>query len=302
MLVAKRIYFVLLLIMLCVSFKQPINAAQLHAMIVGDSVGGEDGFQSSIDFMQRAVKRIAAATDLSLNAQCFEGYQVQIKNILEHISALTIGPDDVVICYFSLHGSRTLHKDNPWPDLNFTLDTAFSGEEGYLDFHTIHEGLKKKNPRLFLSIADSCNSIRSEGFTEDDDEDMPLPNRTPFSIPTPACQQVVLNHEEMACIKGTMEDDTIEAYRHLFLNERGCIIVSSSSPGEKAVNLPITGGVYTVEFLRSLDWVTSMWCLLSDKHGKEPTWSFLLDLASLETLKTLEALKSHKATPQYEIQ
>jgi hypothetical protein len=60
------------------SLPVPLEAADLHAILVGDTTDSELGyaFQKDLDLMHREVKKIADETGLSLNFSLFHGRQV----------------------------------------------------------------------------------------------------------------------------------------------------------------------------------------------------------------------------------
>lgn len=294
----NRLFFTLLIILFVnILSITHAHAAILHAILVADSNGAEFEMLSNIDYMKREIKRIAVLTDLELNALAFEGRQVRKENILHHISALDIQPDDIVILYFNLHGSRTHEKENQWPDLNFLIDIGLYGDDGYLDFNHINDIVKNKQPRFILSLADSCNGYRDDFDFDDDEEDEDASENEDgilaYPIPDPAYEPVVLKDSEIKFYKETAEEDDIDLYRYLFLDQQGCILISSSSPGEHAIKLPVIGGVYTVQFLRSI-------------HDAEisfftPSWQSILEDAAMGTQIQLLQQKKNVHTPQFEI-
>ena len=171
-----------------------LQAARLHAFLIADTISGEDEIVENLDSMQREVKRIAAFTDLKLNAFLFEGEQVRIENVIQQLDDLKIKPNDVVLLYFSMHGSRTLQKKNCWPDLIFTIDRSCYGEMGYLDMNKLNERVINKHPRLLIAIADSCNTYRiiDNKFLGEDfltSENINEKNQA-FLLPTPAFHQI----------------------------------------------------------------------------------------------------------------
>ena len=284
-----------------------LQAARLHAFLIADTISGEDEIVENLDSMQREVKRIAAFTDLKLNAFLFEGEQVRIENVIQQLDDLKIKPNDVVLLYFSMHGSRTLQKKNCWPDLIFTIDRSCYGEMGYLDMNKLNERVINKHPRLLIAIADSCNTYRiiDNKFLGEDfltSENINEKNQA-FLLPTPAFHQIKLGKNERAELKMTQDNRCLKFYRTLFLKSKGSIITSAAKPGYIAIQEPATGGVYTIQFIKALQDLTGF----SNRHthnlGKESlSWKIVLDLASMQTQDQL-IQNDYKGAgaPQFEI-
>jgi hypothetical protein len=217
----KKLIFILFSSFLLINFFSVVslNAADLHAILVGDSLNDSDrnGFEASIDLWHREVKRIAAYTGLQLQGVIFESFNCRLEDVLNYIQDLQIESDDVVILYFATHGSRPSSKETPWPHLHFSLD------QKTIDFNYLNELIKDKEPRFFLSIADSCNEIddhygQPEKILVRKDE---LENDLLKIKNSQAFISRMIHHTSI---------DILNAYRHLFLNHHGTIIASGSIP------------------------------------------------------------------------
>lgn len=276
-----------------------VEAASFHAILVTDTVGGEFELMGSVDNMQREVKKIAAITGLTLNGLVFEGWQVQIDNVLSEISKLVIEPDDVVLIYFSMHGCRSCEKTSKWPDLIFTINQA--GGNGYLDFQKVNELILAKKPRFFLAMAESCNTYREtdNASLEEDEEDISDEHEEICYLPSPSHNKMILSDLESNLYNGFTEEDEIDLYRKLFCSYKGSVIISSSSPGEAAIKYPIIGGIFTIKFLESLHQFLFVKSYL-DKDFKGNDWELILQLASTMTQEEL-ALKGNFETPQFDV-
>lgn len=276
-----------------------VEAASFHAILVTDTVSGEFELMGSVDNMQREVKKIAAVTGLTFNGLVFEGWQVQIDNVLSEVSKLAIEPDDVVLVYFSMHGCRSREKTSKWPDLIFSINQA-SGN-GYLDFQKVNELILAKKPHFFLSMAESCNTYREtdDVFLEEDEEDVNYEDAEISYLPSPPHNKMILSDLERNLYNGFTEEDEIALYRKLFCSNKGSVIISSSSPGEAAIKYPIIGGIFTIKFLESLHQFLFVKNYL-DKDSKSKDWELILQLASTMTQEEL-ALKGHFETPQFDI-
>lgn len=276
-----------------------IEAASFHVILVTDTVGGEFELMGSVDNMQREVKKIAALTGLALNGLVFEGWQVQIDNVLSEVSKLEIEPDDVVLVYFSMHGCRSREKTSKWPDLIFTIDAA--NGNGYLDFQKLNELILEKKPRFFLSMAESCNTYREtdDVFLDEDEGDINYGNEESCSLPSPSHNKMILSELERNLYNGFTEEDEIDLYRKLFCADKGTVIISSSSPGEAAIKYPIIGGIFTIKFLESLHGFSFFKNYLN-QDSTDSDWELILQLASTMTQEEL-FLKNLYETPQFDV-
>jgi hypothetical protein len=274
-----------------------IEAANLHAILVADTVGGEFEFATSIDSMQREIKKIASLTGLSLNGLIFEGMNVRIENVLSEISHLPVEPDDVVIIYFTMHGNRPYEKTNRWPNLIFTLDQVLGNET--LDFQVVKELVLSKKPRFVLALAECCNSYDFEDPRLDDDsDDTDLGSSISLELPSPSHQKFYLNDFEKDLYVNVCEDDSA-LYNELFNSYKGSVIISTSSPGEPSIKFPVIGGVFTIKFLESLEEFSFKKNYLQKGSAKND-WEWLLQFASQITQEEL-ALKGFSETPQFEV-
>jgi hypothetical protein len=187
--------------------------ATLHAVIVADTNDQSIGKSVDIDRknLEELLPSIAKNTGLTLKAQSIYGHRLTRNTVATALNQLPVKPNDLVIFYYSGHGGRMSNKRTKWPSMVI--------EKSLLDFDKIIAALKRKNPRFFIAIADSCNNVL----------DKYSPTRDYF-----------LGRPKQ------------ESYRQLFLNYRGNIVVSSSKPGQYSWGTSQYGGLFTRTFLGSL--------------------------------------------------
>lgn len=273
-----------------------IEGTEIHAVIAGANLGEGGGFECSIDLMHRAVRNIAAATGLPLNVTKIENFQMTFKNVSEHLNQLNVQPDDIVILYLVIHGGRHPNKENRWPDQNYI--------DGSYDFNLLNEILKSKQPRLILSIAESCNGYTvdlSDGVDEfDDSDDADEEDSINYLHLIEKPKAVKESPELLETLSESMDEDIIEKYQTLFLKQSGSIIISTSSPGETSSKHPLLGGLFTLAFLDCLEhWRALDVPLVS--------WEQLINEATSK-MDEYNALfwdkhhHNHKQTPQYELE
>ncbi len=269
-------------------FTPALEGASLHVILVGDSLNDQDptGFEGGIDLWRREAKKIAAYTGLELEGVIFEGHHCRVEHVMSYIEELKVEPDDIVILYFAMHGSRTKEKNNRWPDLSFSLD------QQKIDFNLFNDLLREKNPRLFLSIADSCNNIVTTRATGNP------ANHPALAAEEEENRQAFTNTSSFTSllVKST-SDELLAKYKRLFLDHSGSIIISTSSPGQFSIKHCLTGGVFTTQLIETF-------------RKKEPPaaihWNHLLSDVTRQTTHKVESLKTEldleeSQIPQFEL-
>lgn len=206
-----------------------LHGATLHALLIGDShddILGE-AIIEDMNHMHKAVKKIANITKLSKNEIQLCGSQATRKNVLQEIKQLHVGPDDVVIAYFTMHGYRNESKSSRWPDLFFGEDDAGA------DLNFFSAALSEKNPRLLIVLADCCNVYVKPG-----------------EISSTWRLKTHVHHHRLA--RGSTIKNN---YERLFLGTAGVIIASGSEPGEPSYGSDEEGSLFTLAFVDSLELV-----------------------------------------------
>lgn len=138
------------------------------------------------------------------------------KYISAIIGALTCGPEDIIVFYYTGHGFNTTKYAGDFPIM--MVDTADSNYPLML----IHQELMKKKARFCLTIGDCCNKVVDEQLPKD-----------------------------RSMVKGTQCDAAI--YRQLFLEQRGGVIATSSKRGQVS-GASLDGSFYTKALLEAMDY------------------------------------------------
>lgn len=285
-----------------------IQAAEVHAILIADTMDGVLHFQTNIDMMQRAAKGIAAKTGYDLHVAMFEEQEVRIKNILDYIEKLEIQPEDVIFFYINNHGSRKQNKNTQWPSLIFSMDRALYPEQSTLDFALLNKALKNKNAHLLVSMTEACNVVESEEkfFKDDEEDDKDAPTEAEREFFRNKYEQkhgptleyrLAHNDELLQRLKERADDEEIELYRCLFVEHYGSIIISSSSPGEAALF-----GLFTPIFLNNFRETLFFY----NDEGRHNPWKAILEKTKQEVMQkyALEerGVKQKTQTVQYDLQ
>lgn len=247
-----------------------LEAATLHAVLVGDtldeSLGG--AFESTVNNMHELVEDISIYTDLTLEEHIIMDQDATPKTVIKAIEKLDVQENDVVILYFAIHGYRNADKVNRWPSLFFGVEGAG------VDFAYINQIVEEKNPRFFLSIADSCNSVAS----------IKIPTIERKMIPTP------LTPMDPNFIAGN--------YKKLFLT-KGRVVVSSSVPGEyayaykKVPGNTVAGGLWSVNFFATLKAMV--------QYHSAPDWNLLMQVVSARIIDQQTRSRQTVQHAQFEV-
>ncbi len=196
-----------------------LHAATFHAVLLVDTEAEhiETAMENNLSRLQKEFKKIALFTGLNIQEHIFKARELNTGNIFPFLQSLTVGGDDVVFFYFCGHGYRTSEKESPWPYL------CFSCEHVAVDFSIIAECLKNKAPRFMIAFGECCNH-----FIDRPDQG-------------PVRQSWAGNNQTLK-----------RNYQTLFLQSRGMITLSSSTPGEYSWAWVGRGSCFTLAFLESL--------------------------------------------------
>lgn len=187
--------------------------------------------------------RISHYTGMPIREFTFDGSDLDPKSVFKSLKKLHVNNDDVVLYFFSGHGYRIPSRgDNPWPYL------YFSKYDKGVDYEKIMNILSSKQSRLLITIADCCNNVLDERYAP----------------PVYKFLGVKKNEDKIA-----------HAYRQLFLETEGEILITSSEIGEFSWCYP-KGALFTLAFIEEIKFET----------GKsDASWERILSRASYKVKK-----------------
>ena len=221
----KKLYIFIILFIVC-SFTS-IEAATLHALLVGDTHANNIGsaVTKNLKNVEEYLDEVINHTELKLNKVVLSGDQA--TQISSHLNKFCIGSDDVVFLYMNAHGYRLESADfsqNPWPSIGFNDNSWLAYE-----FEDVSRYFEQEEPRLLIGIVDTCN----------------------VAIPDHCAPPHVIAVAQ----KG--EDDNSPEFNYsnmsfLFEESRGVVMAASACPGQFSYSED-NGSVFTIFFLASLE-------------------------------------------------
>jgi hypothetical protein len=210
--------------------------------------------------VDRMFRSVALAADLKFDLVLIEGKEATPLNILSKMDSLDVQADDVVVFYYTGHGYRVTDKESIWPIMCLSQEN-FPG----LDFETALTVFQEKSPRLFLAMADCCNSV-IEG----------------------------MSYEDLSLLSRRLEnpDQRQKNAKELFRKSRGSIYFMGCDVTQYSFCNWIEGGYFTHSFITAL-----RNSLISPQV---PDWQTVCEKTVLGVKKKMEP-SSYTQTPVYSL-
>ena len=225
-------------------------AARLHAVILADIDDNKIGESTKVDF--KNINNLVQ--DIAINTGMILAKHSVIGSSLNNQNVRTIINNLAVrrndaVIFYYAGHGKNPQTGTKWPSMIL--------KDQNLEFNFVISKLQKKNPRFFLAIADTCNDLPKYD---------PVTNRV-----------------------GYFTTFKKQNYQNLFLKTRGYIVASGAEPGQLSWSDSNYGGLFTSQFLNSLNRQAS--------SSRQANWHTIMKSAT--TIFKLP--KNVIQQPQYEI-
>lgn len=266
----KRIALLILTMALTVASQ----AQTIHWLTFIDTTDDDVG---RIDILGRQVlyNRFVNVIDAALASAGFEsdikdfyGNRTTPENCKAVVENLQCSDKDIIVFYYIGHGTRAKDDATPYPQMLL----ASTNIDKFIPLSWVHDELKKKGARLTITIGMCCNVV----------QDVTSKLRPTFSV----------NYGNTY-----VEDDAIKKIQKLFLENTGDIIMSSASPTQSSIAIPVTTDI--VPAGKYIDLFTTSLIYVFDHHLKnnnDITWRAVLDNVE----ECVNEASSGRQTPIYE--
>ncbi|MFT4032236.1 MAG: caspase family protein [Siphonobacter sp.] len=216
-------------------------AQTFHALLIADTKDEmlAKACQRDVEVMHRQLTQAAAAIHFTLKETTLSGEQFTLNRLTTMLDSLSIQSTDIVFLYYTGHGYNIQGRTDRFPYL--LMDKQQLGQNPALV--SIHEQLKKKKARLCVTLGDCCNNL--------------ITNTRGMVGRKPMIRGLVLTNDSLNA-----------AYKKLFLDVSGDVIIASSRPPQPSCAHPDSGSFYTRCFDEALE--------LASQYNKTISWESLL--------------------------
>lgn len=231
--------------------ESPADATKptLHTFVVANTLVSDIGAASRVDYRRvtSEMKGVASRIDMNYKEYRVSGQDFSKATLVQKLSELQPGPNDVVFFLYTGHGFRFDNQVDKYPMFAMVTNDYVNVMDGnYVALSDVNNAIVQKGARLNIVMSDCCNSL--------------------YGAPTPL--PLGVNTLES---RGNANLST-ERLKELFLNQQGNILSTASSPGEVSW-CSQSGGGFVCSFL---DAFRKSINLLSDKA---PSWDEILNTA-----------------------
>jgi hypothetical protein len=201
-----------------------VRAQTVHVLLVADTRDPllQRACARDVETMHGQAAQIAAALGYRLAEQRLVDADFTRKKLDAALRSLAPQPDDVLFFYYSGHGYNLRDRADRFPILALEKTGANAAKNPGLG--TIHQLLKAKKARMCVTLGDCCNNL------------VTLTRGMVRKKPAPP----------------GLTDSLDAAYRKLFLQTRGDVLIASSAPPQQACAHPDSGSFYTRAFDEAL--------------------------------------------------
>ncbi|MBQ7279224.1 MAG: caspase family protein [Bacteroidales bacterium] len=198
-------------------------AQTLHVINFCNTLHPEIGTVVDYERTNRESGLIASFIGYNISYYNGVGEACSKENLMTTINSLGCGKDDIILFYYSGHGTRSINDKSEYPQM--CLKYEGYQQDKFVPVHTVVEMLKGKGARLTIVLTDCCNK----------------------ALPGISTKSLMENDG-----KAVVADERIEKnYRKLFLENKGLIVSTSSKAGQYSHGWEELGGAFSIMFFES---------------------------------------------------
>lgn len=241
------------------------KAQTLHAIIACNTTDRSIGesMKRDMENMSNAIQIIMANFEYDFEMQQFDGTTCTKANITKYINDMEVGRDDIVFFFYGGHGTHAFNNaDDPWPQMcmNTNIESLF------MPVASVDKLIADKQPKLRIILTNCCNKEQNGVSIK--------PLYAQSEGPT------------------TLSGYDPEAFRKLFLESKGKVMMTSSKLGQYSW-CGEYGGLFTNYLLDVLDAV--------GMNKITPTWNAVCKTTQEQTLACNTLPGGAKQEPYFEI-
>ncbi len=206
------------------NYESPIT---LHLVVIANTSIGDIGSGCAIDQqnLESEFRGISDALGISFKKYIVNGENFTKTNVLNTLSNLSVGSNDIVVCVYRGHGFRWSNQTETWPQLDIRTSSYIRlTESTTISLSDVYSKIVSKGARLNIILGDCCN------------------NDVGMSQVTNNNFLVMQNNNNYNLAK----------LKELFINSKGNMLSCAASPGEYSWVSSANGGFFTVSFLQAL--------------------------------------------------
>ena len=181
------------------------SAQTVHVINFCNTLDPNIGCEVDYSRTKQEAGLIAAYLNYGIRFYNGEGNNCSKENLMNTLNSLKCNKNDIVLFYYSGHGTRSKQDNSEFPQMCLKYNSAYD-EDKFVPVHTVIEKLQAKGARFTLVMTDCCNN--------------PVSGVSPKSL--------------MSKDGGSMVDSDVVArnYRKLFLESQGMVVLTGCKKGQ----------------------------------------------------------------------